>query len=155
MFTSWTVQWLLVFDNYDAPDSFPNIRDFIPRSGLGAILVTSRHPDSNALVIDQSHFIELSGLEEDAAVALLLQQSQTNEGISEDAKKIVKRLVCHPLAVTQAGTYIRKRKLRFCEFMDHYKLRKRKILENTPQLSQYRKRLRNDEAETSLNVFTT
>ena len=25
MFTSWTVQWLMVFDNYDKPDTFPNI----------------------------------------------------------------------------------------------------------------------------------
>ncbi len=29
MFTSWTVQWLMVFDNYDNPDIyFPEIRDF-------------------------------------------------------------------------------------------------------------------------------
>ena len=63
--------------------------------------------------------------------------------------------MCHPLAITQAGAYIRKRKLRFCEFMDHYKRRKSTILENTPQLSQYRKRLGNAEEETSLNVFTT
>ena len=108
------------------------------------------------MVVDQSsHFIELFGLEEDAAVALLTQQSQTNEDISEDAKKIAKRLVCHPLAITQAGAYIKKRRLRLCEFMDHYKRRKRMILENTPQLSQYRKRLGNAEEETSLNVFTT
>ena len=76
MFTSWTVQWLMVFDNYDNPDTFLNIRDFIPQSERGAILVTSRHPDSNALVINQSnHFLELSGLDESAAVALLVQQS--------------------------------------------------------------------------------
>ncbi len=154
-FPSLAIQWLMVFDNYDHPDTFPNIRDFIPRSELGAILVTSRHPDSNALVVNQnSHFIELLGLEMDAAVALLIQQSQTNEGIS-DAKKVVERLVCHPLAVTQAGAYIRKRRLRLCEFMDHYKRRKKTILENTPQLSQYRKRLGNAEEEKSLNVFTT
>ncbi len=156
MFTSWTTPWLIVFDNYDNPDTFPNIRDFIPRSELGAILVTSRHPDSNALVANQSnHFIELSGLEEDAAVALLIRQSGTNEGISEDAKKIVKRLVYHPLAITQAGAYISKRKLRLCKFTDHYKRRKKIILENTPQLSQYSKRLGDAEEETSLNVFTT
>ena len=117
---------------------------------------SSSHPDSSALVIDQSnHFIELSGLEEDAALALLIRQSQTNQDITDDAKKIVERLVCHPLAITQAGAYIRKRKLRLCEFMDHYKRRKRKILENMSQVSQYRKRLGNAEEETSLNVFAT
>ena len=156
MFTSWTVQWLMVFDNYDNPDTFLNIRDFIPQSEHGAILFTSRHPDSNALVIGRSnHFFELSGLEENAAVALLIQQSQTNEFIPSDARKIVERLGCHPLAIIQAGSYIRKRKLQLCEFMDHYKRAKKIILENTPQLSHYTKRLSNAEEETSLNVFTT
>ena len=154
--TSWTVQWLLVFDNYDNPDTFPNIRNFVPQSALGAILVTSRHPDSQALVITQrNHFIELSGLEVRAAVSLLLQHSQTDEADSSDAKEIVKRLGCHPLAITQAGAYIRKRKLRLSDFMEHYKRRKKIILDSTPQLSQYRKKLGNAEEETSLNVFTT
>ena len=154
--SSWTIRWLIVFDNYDSPDAFSNIRNFIPQSELGAILVTSRHPDSNALVINQSnHFLELSGLEESAAIALLVQQSQTNELISGEAKKIVGRLGYHPLAVTQAGSYIRKRKLRLSEFMDHYKRRKEIILGSTPQLSQYTKRLGNAEEETSLSVFTT
>ena len=94
-------------------------------------------------------------MEESAAVALLIQQSQTNEVISSDTKKIMERLGYHPLAITQAGAYIRKRKLRLCEFMDHYKRRKKIILESTPQLSQYRKMLGNAEKETSLNVFTT
>ena len=154
--TSWTVHWLMVFDNYDNPNTFPNIRDFIPQSEFGAILVTSRHPDSRAFVIEQSnHYIELFGLEEDAAIALLIQQSQTKQGITLDAKSIVERLGYHPLAITQAGAYIRKRKLRLSEFMDHYKRRRKIILESTPQLSQYRKRLDNAEEETSLNVFTT
>ena len=136
MFTSWKVQWLMVFDNYDNPDAFPNIQDFIPQSEFGAILVTSRHPDSSALVINQSsHFIKLFGLDESDAVALLIQQSQTKEGIAADAKKIVERLGCHPLAITQAGAYIRKCKLRLSKFMDHYKRRKKIILESTPQLS--------------------
>ena len=146
----------MVFDNYDNPVAFPNIRDFIPQSECGAILVTSRHPDSHAVVMNLSnHFLELFGLEECAAVALLIQQSQITKGISSDAKNIVERLGCHPLALTQAGAYVRKRKLRLCEFMDHYQRRKKIILESTPQLSQYRKRVGNAEEETSLNVFTT
>lgn len=146
----------MVFDNYDNSDAFLNIRDFIRQSKHGAILVISRHPDSNALVINKTNrSLDLFGLEKSAAVTLLIQQSQSNEVFSSDAKKIVDRLGCHPLAITQAGAYIRKRKLGLCEFIDHYKRRKRIILENTPQLSQYRKRLGNTEEETSLNIFTT
>lgn len=39
--------------------------------------------------------------------------------------------------------------------MKHYKKKRDKILKNTPPLSQYRKKLENNEKETSLNVFTT
>lgn len=151
--TSWTVQWLIVFYNYDNPDTFPNLRDFIHQSELGAILVTSWHPDSNTLVVNQSnHLIELFGLEEDSAVALLIQKIQSNETDSEDGdvKNIVVRLMCHPLAITQAAAYIRKRTLRLCEFMDYYKRCKKIILENTSQRFQYRRRLGHAEEETSL-----
>ena len=154
--TSWRVQWLMVFDNYDNPDTFPNIQDYISDSEFGAILVTSRHPDSIEIVMNQrSHFIKLLCLDENNAVALLTQKSQTEEGSAIEAIKIVERLGCHPLALAQAGAYIRKRKLRLSNFMDHYKRRKKIILETTPQLSQYRKRLGNAEEEMSLNVFTT
>ena len=154
--SSWSIQWLLVFDNYDNLDAFPNITDFIPQNDLGAILVTSRHADSDALVLGQSnHFIKLHGLEEDAAILLLTQRSQTKDFESKDAKEIVARLAYHPLAITQAGAYIKKVGLRLSDFMKHYKEKREKILKNTPPLSEYRKKLGNNEEETSLNVFTT
>ncbi len=153
-FTSRSTSWLMIFDNYDDPAAF-SIQDFIPDGELGAILVTSRHADAGELVVeDSTRFIELQGLEKDAALDLLIQQSQTKESNSEDAEKIVERLGYHPLAITQAGAYVRKRKIAFCKFLVDYKHRRKMILENTPQLSQYRKRLDNAE-ETSLNVFTT
>lgn len=35
--SSWSIHWLLVFDNYDNPNAFPNIADFMPQNELGAI----------------------------------------------------------------------------------------------------------------------
>ena len=156
IFCSWPAHWLLVLDNYDNPSAFPNIADFIPQSSLGAILVTSRHADSDTLVLDQSNqFIKLYGLEESAAVLLLSQQSQSKDFDAEDAEKIVERLGYHPLAITQAGAYIKRRGLQLSHFMKVYKKQREAILTNTPPLSQYRKKLDSDEKETSLNVFTT
>ncbi len=69
---SWSVRYLLVFDNYDNPNAFPNIADYIPQSDLRTILVLSRYANSDTLVLVQSdHFIKLHGLEEDAAILLL------------------------------------------------------------------------------------
>ena len=108
MLSSWLVQWFLVFDNYDNPTAFPNIADFIPQTGHGAVLITSRHADSDALVLDQrDHFIKLSSLEEEAAIRLLAQRSQTKDFDFRHAKEIVERLSYHPLAITQAGSYIK------------------------------------------------
>ncbi len=68
-FASWPTGLLLVFDNYDNPHEFPNIRDFFPPNKLNSILVTGRHADIGTLVLGQgANLIELSGLEEIAAV---------------------------------------------------------------------------------------
>jgi tetratricopeptide (TPR) repeat protein len=153
---SWPIRLLLVFDNYDDPEDFPNIRDFFPPNELGAILVTGRHADIGTLVLSQgANLIELPGLEEPAAVELLEHYSQINETTRKFGGEIVKRLGYHPLAITQAGTYIRKGGIQLSEFMDIYNQEKEEILKNTPQLSQYRRKLEDAEKETSLNVFTT
>jgi tetratricopeptide (TPR) repeat protein len=155
-FASWPTGLLLVFDNYDNPHEFPNIRDFFPPNKLNSILVTGRHADIGTLVLGQgANLIELSGLEEIAAVDLLQHHSQVIETNSKFGKEIVKRLGYHPLAITQAGTYIRKGGIPLCDFLDIYKQEKEEILKNTPQLSQYRRKLGDAENETSLNVFTT
>ncbi len=154
--SSWSIRWLLVFDGYDNPNAFPNIADFIPQNDLGAIIVTSRHADSEGLVLDgDSPAIQLHGLDRDDAILLLTQWGKTKDFEFKDANEIVERLAYHPLAITQAGAYIKRAELQLSDFMKHYKKKREKILKNTPPLSQYRKKLDNNEKETSLNIFTT
>jgi tetratricopeptide (TPR) repeat protein len=155
-FANWPTELLLVFDNYDDPHEFPNIQDYFPPNKLSSILVTGRHADIGTLVLGQDdNLIELSGLTDTAAVDLLEHHSQARETDGSFGEEIVKRLGYHPLAITQAGTYIRKGEIPLGEFLDIYKQEKAEILTNTPQLSQYRRKLGNAENETSLNVFTT
>lgn len=98
--TSRLNSWLLVFDNYDDPNAFPNIQDYFPDGELGAILITGRHADARALVIGRdTAFIELPGLDKEAALALLIEQSEIKDPSSEDAETIVERLGYHPLAL--------------------------------------------------------
>jgi hypothetical protein len=104
-FANWPTGLLLVFDNYDNPHEFPNIRDFFPPNKFSSILVTGRHADIGTLVLGQgANLIELSGLEDIAALDLLEHHSQVKEANSKFGEEIVKRLGYHPLAITQAGT---------------------------------------------------
>lgn len=65
------------------------------------------------------------------------------------------RLGYHPLAITQAGSYIRQRKIRLDEFSGHYNDQREFILKQTPQMTTYRRKLNDSEKETALSVFTT
>ena len=153
---SWHSKWLLIFDNYDDPRSFPNIKSYFPDSQQGAILITSRYADTNELVrVRPTNFIEVPGLEEDTALELLMDRSEHDSSDIENAKCIVQRLGYHPLAITQAATYIRRRSLGFSDFMSHYKRRKEYILDKTPLISEYTKKLPGADTETALSVFTT
>jgi tetratricopeptide (TPR) repeat protein len=151
----WPDSWIMVFDNHDDPAPF-NLQDFIPEGEKGCILITSRHTDTGSLV-DPENFIELQGLSEKESLELLFKQSRVKETGSDlqHGKHIVERLGYHPLAITQAGSYIQLRKIELHKFMDHYNMQRKDILQQTPQMTQYRRKLTDEAKETALNVFTT
>lgn len=153
---NWPRPWLLVFDNYDDPIAFNSLQGFIPIGKHGSILITTRHADVDALGRDR-RAIELHGLQEEDALELLCKMSvKTKEDYCmTHGESIVRRLGYHPLAIAQASAYIRKRKINFESFIDHYNRRRQLILEQIPQMSQYRRRLNNSDEETFLSVFTT
>lgn len=71
------------------------------------------------------------------------------------AKDIVRRLGYHPLAFTQAASYISKQKLPLNTFVEYYESRRRIILETTPAVINYRRKLHGHDKEIALTVFTT
>ena len=151
----WPEPWIMVFDNHDNPSAF-NLQDFMPNGEHGCMLVTSRHGDTGSLT-DPDHVIELQGLPEKDSLDILFKQSQVKatESNLQHGKFIVERLGYHPLAITQAASYIKLRKIGLNNFMDHYNRRRKDILQQTPQMSQYRRKLSDEARETSVNVFTT
>jgi hypothetical protein len=83
--------WLMVFDNYDDPASFSNIRDYMPEGHYGDVLGTSRHLDTSELgFTDEHHFVELSGLEPVAASRLLLHHCRVQVGDESEVKLLWK-----------------------------------------------------------------
>lgn len=152
--------FLLVMDNYDQPDTFENILDYVPDNAKGSVLVTSRHADAGALVtIPSEEDIELDGLGFSDAKDLLFQLSRVTRTTDDEdvAANIVQRLAYHPLAITQAAAFIKKsgRHMPLKNFEACYEEKKLEILRTVPSLSQYRRLLFEDAEETALSVFTT
>ena len=145
--------WLFVFDNFDRPDLFPNVKDYFPLGGTGAFIVTSRHPGAERLGVS---LVVGKMLETDALELLMLRANKisTEENLVM-AKKIVSRLGYFPLAIDQAGSYLSSRRLPLNTFLEHYAQRKDVILKHTPALWEYRKNLTQGEESTAITTFTT
>lgn len=102
-------KWLLIFDNYDHPDLFSDICNFIP-PGDGSVLITSRHADAGLL----GKVVQISGMDEGEGLELLRRRTEQNldEPLNRAAAtKVLQALGFLPLAVDQAGAYIRQQRL--------------------------------------------
>ena len=149
----WSKPWLLVFDSLDQPGAFQNIQDYFPGGSKGALLFTTRHADLGRL----GTTILVTAMNETEGLDLLLHRCNMNktDEIAEEGKAIVRELSCLPLGIDQAGSYIRSRRLALRNFPEHYKNRKAAVLQHTPQLWEYQKKLGQQEHTSSLSVFTT
>ena len=147
-------KWLLIFDNYDDPDHFTDINTFIP-PGQGSILITSRHADAGLL----GKVVQISGMDGAEGIDLLRHRTEQNleEPINRAAAINVLQTLGHfPLAIDQAGAYIRQQKLPIQMFLQQYESQKRTVLDQKHVYWDYKKKLNGEEeAETPLGVLTT
>ena len=133
---------LLIFDNYNDLEIFKGIRNFFPRDNRHSILITSRHEDSTHLGL----FISISKMDQDEASALLLHRSGLDDNAiaAQHAQRVAHHLGYLPLALAQAGAYVRARRIPLSAFVDHYEKRASAVLKQTPDIWEY-----------GISVFTT
>ncbi|KAI0011560.1 P-loop containing nucleoside triphosphate hydrolase protein [Xylariaceae sp. FL0662B] len=153
--TADSLSWLLIFDNYDDPSIF-DLREYMPPGPRGNVLITSRSLDAERI----GPTVHLSGMAESEAMELLLKQVDTtkDETSRSAAADIVRRLGYLPLAIDQAGAYIKAEDLSLTNFLSHYEQSSRDILESVPSLWEYTESvLDNDGQKTAVakTVFTT
>jgi tetratricopeptide (TPR) repeat protein len=116
--------WVLILDNADDKDVFSSrpsnqrlaeaekqIREFLPQSSNGSILVTSRSRDAGyEVTTNYKHVFTVEEMTKDEAMSLL--EKQLDESHPEDEKKmLVEKLGYVPLAVSQAAANISRRSL--------------------------------------------
>ena len=150
---AWRSPFLIVFDNCDQPKALQAVKETLVNNTLGSHLCTSRHRDSERL----GPIIEVPAMSIDDGLVLLLSRSK-NEGTScnlDEGRLILQQLGGLPLAIDQAASYIKTRRLALSDFRAHYEERKAEVLNHTPQFWEYRKRLAVDQSESPISVFTT
>lgn len=111
-------KWLLVFDN---ADNLELILDYLPASGPGSILITSR--DSLAKTdLTANVGIEMQELtpEDSSSLLLSLVGEQPSEKGSRDALLLAERFKGLPLAIHQVAALIRRKEMTISEFLETY-----------------------------------
>jgi len=107
--------WLLIYDNVN---SYEEIAPFLPEKG-GHVIITTRNQiwpgNFNILSLDVMSESESIGL-----LTCLLQREMTKEETSE-ASELVKLLGYLPLAIAQAGSYIKQTQISIEKYLDLYK----------------------------------
>ncbi|OAL46213.1 hypothetical protein IQ07DRAFT_603591 [Pyrenochaeta sp. DS3sAY3a] len=97
--------WLLVFDNVDDLESF-HISDYFPKRKQGTIIITSRRPECSRLGEGQ----KLETMQLLDSIKLLSKSFRRSiedtDSDYDEAKRIVEKLGCLPLAIDQAGSYL-------------------------------------------------
>ncbi len=113
--------WLLVFDNADEPGL---LEDYIPIDQKGHILLTSRAQLFDKLGI--SNPVELPKMPPDEAREFLLKRtgrSDLTQAENDAILKIAEELDHLPLALEQAGAYIKELKAGFSNYLSSYRTR--------------------------------
>lgn len=124
--------WLMIMDNAD--ESLLPLSQYIPNSGLGHVIITTRNAMLQTLSYDSSH--EVKGLSESEATTLLLNMSRHQHTASNQslAETIAKELGYLPLALAHAGAYIL---IHNClpDYLQMYRQSSANLLRDTPHLS--------------------
>ena len=133
--------WLLIFDNADDLETV-QITKYFPSVPWGHVILTSRDQTAIGTVVKQGH--KLERLESDEAIEVLLEKTDLKnpqKSDYEEARKIVQLLGCLPLAVDQAGAFIKSRHKTLASYSKLYKERRLELLKYKPRLAEYDKNI--------------
>ncbi|RDW83469.1 hypothetical protein BP5796_04960 [Coleophoma crateriformis] len=155
----WDERWLLVFDNYDHPKDFPNVKEFFPE-GRGDILFTSRTQGLKRLGTP----ISIPEMTKDEGLELLLYDcSSRNEAQTrQDGSEVIIRLGGLALAIDQAAAYISYKQVPIWQFLAEFETKREDILKFTDHdFWEYGAipfpgvKARDKERDKAINAFTT
>ena len=131
-----TGEWLLVFDNADAPDL---LKAYYPRTPRGHILLTSRAQLFDTLGIAKP--LALEKMDPREALDFLFKRTEHAQGdpIEKNAaEKLAAELGFLPLALEQAAAYITAKGARFQDYLASFERQRLALLDKAqPKTGEY------------------
>jgi hypothetical protein len=125
-----------VFDSADDLEDL-QLESFFPSTSWGHIIVTSRDQVRIGEVTQQQHVLDLLSTEE--AIKVLAEKASLKDLSDTDtatAKAIVKQLGCLPLAIDQAGAFIKTRHKSLRDYLRLFNAQQHELLKWSPKLAQ-------------------
>ncbi|OIW35316.1 hypothetical protein CONLIGDRAFT_53333 [Coniochaeta ligniaria NRRL 30616] len=121
-------EWLLVLDNSNEE----NMRQFVPPGNTGNIIYTSRRHNL-AASLQPEWVAEVNDMEPEDAITLLLRTAghiPYNRELRAEASPVVAELGCLPLAIDQAGAYIRRMGGSLSDYLALFKSQRQRLLQD-------------------------
>jgi tetratricopeptide (TPR) repeat protein len=115
--------WLMIVDNADDDEAWVTsespLISFLPRGKHGSILITTRNAQLGKTISNaRQRPIEVPRLGMDDSVALLRCRVFKDDEVKiEDAKDLVSELGYLPLAITQAGAYMKENDMSIADYL--------------------------------------
>ncbi|KAM3067029.1 hypothetical protein ACMFMG_011810 [Clarireedia jacksonii] len=134
-------RWLIIYDNFDNPKTSSNpdnsavdIRQFLPRSDHGSIIITTRSSQVRHGI--RIHIQKLPDVMEGLEI---VSNMSGRKGIEKDpdAIALVKELDGLPLALSTAGLYLEHVTTSFSDYLQLYKTSWLKLQTTSPLLDSY------------------
>lgn len=113
-------QWIIILDNvddarylleaqpYDSGSASKPLREHLPQSQNGSILITTRSREAALKLVEPCGVIAVDPMDKADALALFRKKLGVQED-SNDTAKLAAALEFMPLAIIQAAAYISKR----------------------------------------------
>ncbi|KAM0451377.1 hypothetical protein ACHAO4_006052 [Trichoderma viride] len=121
-------QWVIVFDNADDLKLFgvvgtnrtnESLYKYIPQGSHGTVLWTSRDKKIEGTLVGSTRGIEVPPMTRDEATSLLVAASGDTSAVADtEIDRLLEELQRLPLAVSQAGAYIRRTSMTIKEYLD-------------------------------------
>ncbi|OQV11358.1 NB-ARC domain-containing protein, partial [Cladophialophora immunda] len=132
--------WMMVLDNADDPNV--DYQDYFPPGTSGVVVLTSRNAECEQYAT--AEYVALEGLPTAEATQLLLKAAgvaiDRRPLLDDDARRVAILLQSHPLALIQAGAYVKRGHCSLAAYPKVYERQRKRLLEFRP--SQARSRYR-------------